>query len=165
MVNFARGWWGRGILAECAADTHTHAHIAMKVKRKEWSEARGSGKNRFGIYLSAVCAGEDGLRLIGNQGTLGGIEGLCFEMGLLIKCCPQTAVSRGVLQLLFCLSFSESEGFFLFLRWEKRKQKVWCGSWYTALLKGLWYDDFLDFKLNIFQWLNYIRIDREINSW
>lgn len=85
----------------CVHGIHTHAYkYAMKVKRKERSQRLGKEQvrnlfKRWGMSL----------RLIGNQGTLDWIEGLCFEMGLLIKSRPQTVVSRRVLWLRTELPF------------------------------------------------------------
>ena len=144
MVNFARGWWGR---AECA---HTHAHIAMKVKRKEWSEARGSGKNRFGIYLSVVCVRREEGWVTSNWESrdIRRDWRVVFRNGFVNQMLPANGCFARCVAVA-ALPVLLEKGRFLFFGSEKLMQKISCSSWYAPLLKGVLYADFSDLKFDV----------------
>lgn len=141
----------RGIPAEYVLQTHTHAHIAMKVKRKEWSWSQRLGKEQvWNLFKRCVCGGgwvtsNWESRDIRRDWRVVFRNGFVNQM-LPANGCFARRVAVSVLSVVL-----EKRGFLsFFLRREKREQKVWCGSWYIALLKGVWYDDFPDFYFNIF---------------
>lgn len=82
---------GRDGTAPTGSSTHARAGGESEKGNARSGMERRLGKEQVRNLFKRWgwgWAGEMSLRLIGNQGTLGGIEGLCFvgrEMGLLIK--------------------------------------------------------------------------------
>lgn len=142
MVNFPRGdGRGEGELGggRCTEHTLRNESETEKAKGKEeWCvEWNGREKNRLGIYLRGGWRwGRMGLRLIGNQGTLGGIEGFRFGgMGLLIKRMFR-ARPRVVRRLRFRNALSSLRGSFSACV----VVKAFCNSfeWRGGLTGGVW---------------------------